>query len=116
MNISTNIKNRVAIHQSKSSWIAIHHKRRKTTTDTNFYDTLDIEECLMEEDEMQTKYHNENSIYLYCTLDRQTAESIIHTNNYPTPLVLYETPNISRAMAVKHTRLSNFKDSSKSVY
>ena len=61
--------------------------------------TIDLTDNLLEDDEMLPKFHNEHCMYLYCTLERKTANDIIHTNIYTTPLALYETPSIANALA-----------------
>lgn len=62
---------------------------------------------LSEDDIIQTKFHNENSIYLYATMDNLTADNIINMNKYPVPLMLYETPSISREIGIDFLGLSN---------
>ena len=62
--------------------------------------TPDLKSDTLEEEMQLPKYHHENAIYLYCTMERTTANQIIQTDSYPAPLCLYETPDISRAMAV----------------
>lgn len=69
-------------------------------TDNYSSDTLDLGYNLVEEEEMQVKFHNEYCIYLYCTLERGVTQNIINNNIYKVPLTLYETPTISKAMAV----------------
>lgn len=54
---------------------------------------------LGDEEDMLPRYHNENAIYLYCVLERETANKIINKNVYITPIVLYETPQIAKVMA-----------------
>ena len=62
------------------------------------YDT-DATISLGDEEVMLSKYHNENTIYLYCALEGDTASKIINTNKYIVPMSLYETPQIAKAMA-----------------
>ena len=69
-------------------------------TQDNKNDTINTLEDLLEEEEMMAKYHHENAIYLYCTMERATVNQIIYTNCYTLPLSMYETPELSRAMAV----------------
>ena len=69
-------------------------------TENNSGNTMSIIANTIDEDEVMSRYHHENAIYLYCTMERATANQIIQTNCYPVPLCLYETPDISRAMAV----------------
>lgn len=66
------------------------------TQDDTIFPNLLIEE----EEELLPKYHHENSIYLYVTLENKTANEIVHTGVYQLPLTLYETPEISRTMAI----------------
>lgn len=62
--------------------------------------TLDLEYNLVEEEEMYiSKFHNNHSIYLFCTLEEKTAKTIIDAGTFPIPLKLYETPNIAKMMA-----------------
>ena len=72
-------------------------------TNTSDNDILEISydyELESLKDEMRiAKYHNENSIYLYCTVETNVAERIIRGVIDKLPLVLYETESISRAMA-----------------
>lgn len=72
---------------------------KKEFTDGCFGDTLDTIDNLLEDEGMLPKFHNEHCMYLYCTLERKTANDIIHTNIYNTPLTLYETPSIANAIA-----------------
>ena len=69
-------------------------------------DTPITMEELMEELGMniQSRYHDTYSIYLYCTVEEATARQMMETDdlsNIPlSHIVLYETPEISKAMAV----------------
>lgn len=77
----------------------------KTTQDLftsqNEYDTLSPDVILetLEDLEIMSRYHNENTIYLYCTLEQNVAETIIQTGQFPPSLHLYETPVISKAFS-----------------
>ena len=71
-------------------------------TGEEFDDTMGIDLFTGEETSMLPnipRYHTENSIYLYCTLERHAAENIIKTGIYNLPMSLYETPYISKMMA-----------------
>lgn len=65
-------------------------------------DTLGIDLFTGEETSMLPnipRYHTENSIYLYCTLERDSAKNIVNKGIYNVPMSLYETPYIARMMA-----------------
>ena len=55
-------------------------------------DILDTANNIVEEEEMLSRYHFENTIYLYAVFEKQVAYQIIQSNSAQMPLVLYETP------------------------
>lgn len=82
-------------------------------TNTSDNDMLDISydyELESLEDEMRiAKYHNENSIYLYCTVETNVAERIVKGIIDKLPLILYETESISKAMTKNIQNLSTLR-------
>ena len=68
-------------------------------TGEEFDYTMNIDLFTGEEEELTSKYHNEYSIYLYCTMERDVARDIMDSGFYKAPLTLYETPAISKIMS-----------------
>ena len=60
------------------------------------------------DDEMAlSRFHNENSIYLYCVTDSSTANQFLNNNfSQLLPITLYENPNIAND-AIKNANISN---------
>lgn len=82
-----------------------------TFTNTHFTsqsqdDTLTPADYLLEEEEMLSRYHFENTIYLYGVFEKHIAYQIINTNLARTSLKLYETPMTAK----KATQNANIQE------
>ena len=75
-------------------------------TASDSYDMLETSLSILEEEDMLAKYHSENTIYLYCVVDRTVANAIIAQNNCKLPIKLYETPLTARK-AVANVNIQN---------
>lgn len=75
-------------------------------TPSDSYDMLETSLSILGEEDMLAKYHNENTIYLYCVVDRTVANTIIAQNNCKLPIKLYETTLTARK-AVANANIKN---------
>lgn len=75
-------------------------------TPSDSYDMLETSLSTLGEEDMLAKYHNENTIYLYCVVDRAVANTIIAQNNCKLPIKLYETTLTARK-AVANANIKN---------
>lgn len=73
-------------------------------TADSLYDTI-TEKVVFEGENMLARFHDENSMYLYCVTDRSTANIIIN-NRCSYPIKLYENPYIANKV-VENTNISN---------
>lgn len=69
-------------------------------------DTLELELLTLGEEEMLTRYHIGNMIYLYGAFESNIANEILAYNNAGMPLTLYESPLTATIMA-STTNLKN---------
>lgn len=58
--------------------------------------TIDLTDNLLEDEEMLSRYHFENVIYLYAVFEKQIAYNITQNNSAQMPLTLYETPKTAQ--------------------
>lgn len=72
-------------------------------TSSLFNDTISI---ALEDEDMLARFHNENTIYLYCTVDREMAKNLTNGKmEYCIPLTLYEGAIIAREITPNSNNL-----------